>query len=378
MFDVSTRVSVFEVMRWIEELAPSRLAESWDQVGLQCGREDASISRVLTVLTLSEDAVNEAVRLGTEMIVAHHPLIFKPLNAIAPDTRVGSLLYRVIESGIAFGVAHTNLDKASAGVNEGLARRVGLIETTPLVPEAESSPNVKLVTFLPEEAEGAVRGALAAAGAGVIGRYTHCAFSVLGEGAFRPLAGSVPHVGAPGELTRVNELRLESVVNRRDLDGVVAALNEAHPYEEVPIDLYPLESVSSTSVGLGRIGTLPNSMNSQEFVNHVKKTLALPWCRIAGKATGAVRRVAVVGGSGGGFVERARMAGADAILTGDVDYHDADEAAYLGILVVDAGHYGTEKHVPHDLAAYLRKRSQEAGRTLAVDVFDESDVFVLG
>lgn len=368
--------TVSGVMEWIEELAPAALAESWDRVGLQCGAREARVSRALTALTVSGETVDEAVRRGAEMIVAHHPLIFEPLEALLPETRVGSLLYKMIRSDIALGVTHTNLDKTCGGVSDGLARRIGLSHTVPLIEDGVSdAPEVKLVTFVPEAAEHGVRDALAEAGAGVIGRYSHCAFSVPGKGSFRPLSGSTPHIGTHEELTWVNEVRLESVVERSQIRRVVKALDDAHPYEEVPVDIYPLQSARPGRIGIGRIGNLSKDMCAQEFVEHVKKTLALPWCRVAGNADGVVSRVAVVGGSGGGFVKRARAVGADALVTGDVDYHDADEAAHLGILVVDGGHFGTEKHVPHDIAAYLRARSLEAGSLIEVDVFGESDVF---
>lgn len=371
---------VADVLAWIEELAPRHLAEEWDRVGLQCGLEDQTVARVLVTLTVGEEAIETAKKQNAELIVAHHPLIFKPLESLSPKDRVGFLLYKLVQADIAFIAAHTNLDKAQGGVNDGLALRLGLQDCVPLIGETtdSGSKQFKLVTFVPEQAVDDVREALASAGAGIIGTYSHCTFGSLGEGTFRPLEGSRPHIGSLGQLERVAEIRLEVLVDADNVKDAVSAAQGAHPYEEVPIDLYPLVPVEKEQVGLGRIGELPSTMNAQEFVTHIKNCLSLSHYRVAGDVSKQVRRVAVVGGSGGSFVKAAHAAGADALVTGDVGYHDADEAAHLGLLLVDAGHYGTEKHVTHDLASYIRVRASEAGCSLDVTTFEESErLFVL-
>lgn len=367
-------VRVRDVMAWIEALAPAKLAEAWDNVGLQVGAPDAPVDRVLTALTVTADVVEQAAERGAQLIIAHHPLIFRARKEVRRDDRVGALLYRLIQRDIALLVAHTNLDAAAGGVNDGLARRLGLGQCVPLVPAApEGKERLKLVTFVPTASLERVRQAVGDAGAGVIGLYSHCTFAAPGEGTFLPLEGARPHIGSVGVPERVEEFRLEAVVERKDAAKVIAALKEAHPYEEVPVDLYPLVAAEEVGTGIGRVGTLAASMKAEEFVAHVKNVLDIRHLRVAGADRREVRRVAVVGGAGGRFVEAAHAAGADALVTGDVGFHDADAARDLGLLVVDAGHFGTEKHVPHDLARYVEEQAAQAGLAVAVFVAQEAD-----
>lgn len=367
-------VRVRDVAAWVESLAPAKLAEEWDNVGLQVGSPDAPVDRVVTALTVTPDVIEQAVEVDAQLIIAHHPLIFRPRKSVRRDDRVGTLLYDLIRRDIALLVAHTNLDAARGGVNDGLARRIGLRGCAPLVPGAKRSrERLKLVTFVPAASLDVVRTAMGDAGAGVIGLYSHCTFSAPGEGTFLPLEGARPHIGSVGVPERVEEYRVEAVVDPGDAARVIAALKEAHPYEEVPLDLYPLVAEEELGVGIGRIGELASPMSAEEFIAHLKNVLDIAHLRVAGACRGEVRRVAVVGGAGGRFVEEAHAAGADALVTGDVDFHDADEARHLGLLVVDAGHFGTEKHVPYDLARYVEEQAAKAGWPLSVRVAQEAD-----
>lgn len=366
-------LTIGDVIGWIEQLAPRDLAEEWDAVGLQIGDPRAPVRRVITALTLTSNVVEQAKAFGAQLIVAHHPLIFRPLKSIQHRTRVGSIVTALIKNDIALYAAHTNLDAAVGGVNDGLANRLGLVEVEPLVPAAHLR-RYKLVTFVPVEHEAEVRDALAEAGAGIIGNYSHCAFSTQGWGSFKPLAGADPYIGEVGKVERVQEVRLEMVVDHHARERVIDALWKAHPYEEVAYDLYPIEGGRSRA-GLGRIGRFPEPMALSDFLAHVADALLLDDVRLAGASKEKVQRVAVVGGSGGSFVTRALQLGADVLITGDVDYHDADEARHGGLLVVDAGHFGTEKHVPHDLKTYLDEEAGRRGATLHVQVAGEEDAF---
>jgi len=370
---VAIGLTVFDVASWLERLAPTPLAESWDAVGLQVGDGRAAVRRVMTALTVTEDVVRQAKERDVDLIVAHHPLLFRPLKSVSPRTRIGAILAELIKEEIALYVAHTNLDAAPGGVNDGLARRLGLEQVVPLVPKPLAR-RYKLVTFVPEGYEEKVLAAMAEAGAGVIGEYSHCSFGVRGHGTFKPLAGANPFIGRAGELERVAETRLEMVGEERDLAAVVGALLKAHPYEEVAYDVYPLEPVRKEA-GIGRIGSLKRPLPADEAVEHVKAALGVHNVRLAGARRERVERVAVVGGSGGSLVEAAASAGAHLLVTGDVDYHDADEARFLGLMVVDAGHFGTEKHVPGDLKAYLESEARAREETLSVWTAEESDAF---
>ncbi len=364
-----------QIWDWIEELAPSFLAEEWDNVGLQCGTFAKETKKALTALTVTSDVVDQAISGGYDLIVAHHPLIFRPLSRIDASSPQGEILHRLIGARLTCIAAHTNLDAAPLGVNEGLARRLSLSDTAVLSPSAAAKVD-KLVTFVPAAHVDAVRNALASAGAGEIGEYTHCTFGVSGIGTFVPSARAEPFTGKRGSLSRVEEVRLEVVLPRRVRSEAVARLVRAHPYEEVPIDIYPLEEALDVRSGIGRIGKLPRPMGAKEFLEHVQKSLELSELRVAGALPESVETVAVLGGSGGSFVNRAALLGADALITGDVDYHDADLARSLGLLVVDAGHFGTERHVPVDLATYLTGRADQEGVELHVDVARERDAFI--
>lgn len=366
-------LTVRDIKGWMERLAPIHLAEEWDAVGLQIGDPTAKVKRAITALTLTLDVVDQATAFDAQIVVAHHPLIFRPLRSIEPQTRIGSIITSLIRNGIALYVAHTNLDAAPGGVNDGLASRLGLVDVAPLVPAAPR-PRYKLVTFVPVEHEAQVRDAMAQAGAGVIGNYSHCAFSSRGWGSFKPLEGANPYIGRVGDIERVEEVRLEMVVDEECKDAVIGALRQAHPYEEVAYDLYPIEGGPPVA-GIGRIGRLSQPMQLEDFVAHVVRSLDLDDVRLAGARKKLVQRVAVVGGSGGSFIARAIRMGADAFITGDVDYHDADDARHGGLLVIDAGHFGTEKHVPHDLKAYLEAEAIQRGVLLSVRPADEEDTF---
>lgn len=331
------------------------------------------VERVLTALTVTTDVIEQAAAVGAEVIVAHHPLIFKEVSAVRYDERVGALLKRLMERSMALYVAHTNLDAAAGGVNDRLAELLGLQNVVPLVPSKRGEILYKLVTFVPGEALEAVRSALAAAGAGVIGDYTHCTFGAEGVGTFMPQAGADPYVGAVGRLERVNEVRLETVVAEGVKAKALQALRAAHPYEEAAVDLYPLAENLPPHTGIGRVGALPEAVSAEEFVAKVKKSLSLPKVRLGGARVEAIRRVAVVGGSGGSFARQAKAMGADVLITGDVDYHDADEARFLGLMLLDGGHFGTERHVPKDLARYLAHAAEREGVALRVEVAEESD-----
>lgn len=367
------RVTVADLARWIERLAPAHLAEPWDRVGLQCGEPGMEVRRAMTALTVTPGVIEQAAAFGAEAIVAHHPLIYKDMSALRYDDRVGALLKMLAERSMALYVAHTNLDAAAGGVNDWLAERLGLQGAIPLVPSQRGEAQYKLVTFVPLDAVEAVRSALAGAGAGVIGDYTHCTFGVEGMGTFLPQAGASPYVGAVGRLESVREVRLEILVPEGVKEEALRALRAAHPYEEVAVDLYPLASASPVLTGIGRVGELPETLDAEEFAAKVKKSLSLPKVRLSGARVHEVRRVAVVGGSGGSFVRRAKQMGADALVTGDVDYHDADEARFLGLLIVDAGHFGTERHVPGELARYLVDAARQESARLEAAAAEEAD-----
>lgn len=348
----------------LEELAPPSWAESWDNVGLQVGDPGAPVSTALVALELTGAVVEEAVAGRAEMVVVHHPAIFKPLKALRLDTPGGRRLERLIQAGISLYAAHTNLDQAEGGTNDCLASVLGLLKPEVLLRVAEERL-LKLVVFVPAGHEDAVRHAMAAAGAGHIGNYSHCSFMAPGTGTFLPLEGTRPFQGEQGKLEYASEVRLETILPESAAKRVVTAAVRAHPYEEAAYDLYRLENAGRVR-GHGRVGDLPAPVTLGELADRVKDRLSVPHVRMVGDPDRKVRRVAVGAGAGGSLVGTAAARGAQVLVMGDVKYHDAQDAADMGLAVIDPGHFATEHLLIPSLAAYLRKRAEAQSIALQV------------
>ncbi|HYF90800.1 MAG TPA: Nif3-like dinuclear metal center hexameric protein [Symbiobacteriaceae bacterium] len=346
--------TIGKIAGYVEELAPLAWAESWDNVGLQVGDPARTAGRILVALELTGGVVEEAVAGGAELIVVHHPAIFKPWKAIRFDTPGGKRVERLVRAGIGLYAAHTNLDQAAGGTNDTLAATAGLTTHEVLLIAGEEK-YVKLVVYVPAGHEDAVRNALAKAGAGHIGNYSHCTFQTEGTGTFRPLAGSNPFLGQQGQLEYARELRLETILPESGVRRALQAMLCAHPYEEVAYDLYSLAN-PGRGRGHGRIGRLESPVTLQELTLRMKKALGIPHLRAVGDPGRTVQTVAVGAGSGGMLIPHAARRGADVLITGDVDYHDAQDAADAGLAVIDVGHYNSEVIVVPPLAAYLRQR----------------------
>ncbi len=331
-------MKVRELLARVDRLAPFGLAERWDRVGLQVGELDADVGRLLVTLDPTADAVAEAERLGAGALLSHHPLWFDPLVQVTDDKHPGDLVLRLAGGRRALIAAHTNLDSTSGGLSDVLAEALGLEGTTPLAPAAVEW--CKLVGFVPEGDADAVRAAIFAAGAGVIGGYVECSFAIPGEGTFLGTEGTRPAVGVAGAPQRTRELRLEAVFPRAARRAVLDAYAAAHPYEEPAFDVYPLED-EVRSVGIGRLGYLPEPATLAQFARDVAGVFGMPAVRFTGDAHAHVQKIAVVPGSGASFIDVAAGA-AEVLVTGDVKYHDAGRAGRLGLALVDVPHERSE------------------------------------
>lgn len=354
-----------DIFKIIEEMAPGRLAESWDNSGLQVGDAAAEVHRVLLALDVDLAVAREAREKGAELIVCHHPLLLKPLKNVNLAHPSGKLLGFLIKNDITVYAAHTNLDLAAGGVNAALAERLGLRDLA-VLRQTGRERYLKLAVFIPSGHLEAVRDAVAEAGAGWIGNYSHCTFATPGTGTFMPRAGSDPYLGRTGELEQVEETRLETIVPAGKLKAVLQAMLQAHPYEEVAYDLYLLEN-EGPARGLGLVGTLPEELSLGEFARRVKSALGLTGLRFGGRPDSPVRKVAVCGGSGAELWPDALKAGADTYVTSDLKYHPAQDMLAAGLNFVDAGHYGSEAAVLASLQDYLGRRCRETG--LNLDLF---------
>lgn len=334
------------VGRWLEVLHaryPPAQAASWDNPGLQVGAPDWPVARVLVTLDVTAEVLTEAASVAGTFVVAHHPLLFRPLQRLTPDTAAGRLALAAAGSHTAVAAAHTNLDVTDdgAGTNDPVVRVLGLQDVAPVTTELRDADRVKLVTFVPPEAVDAVLDAVSEAGAGRIGEYERCAFRVEGTGTFRPLPGSDPYSGeGVGRSALERELRLEVELPRHRSGRVVTALLDAHPYEEVAYDLVPL--LEGADAGFGRVGVLPTPARLAEVAAVLRDRLPAPHLRYAGDPDRVVSRVAVVGGAGDSLITAAMASGAEVYITGDLRHHVTLDAVTQGLALIDAGHHATE------------------------------------
>lgn len=331
---------VQRIINILNQIAPPRLAEKWDNVGLIIGDYSAEVDKVMVALDVTEAVLDEAILQGVQLIIAHHPMIFSELKTIRADQPVGRLILKAIQNGVNIFAAHTNLDIADGGINDLLAKRLGLSEVKPLA-VTSTETLYKIVVFVPAGYEEDVRNALGDAGAGWIGNYSHCTFQTVGSGTFKPLAGTQPFIGHEGELEKVKEVRLETIVTAGKLNRALKAMLKIHPYEEVAYDLYPLANEGET-LGLGRIGYLAEPTLYREVIARVKDALNIPYLHYAGNLERAIKKVALCSGSGASFIQKAAFQGADLYITGDVKFHEAQLAESLNLALIDAGHYNTE------------------------------------
>lgn len=354
----------------VEKLAPRKLAEEWDNVGLLVGNPAGEINGVMLTLDVTPEVIREAVTLGANLIISHHPLLFKPLKNVREDSPQGRLVSDIIRNGLHIYCAHTNLDSATEGVNQILAQKLGLTDIEVLNPD-KPEKIYKLVVFIPDTHLDEVRDAITAAGAGWIGNYSDCTFSTPGTGTFKASGSCNPFIGKAGILEKASEIKLETVIKENQIDRVVRAMLKAHPYEEVAYDVYPLAN-DAGRLGLGRIGRLEKPLVLREFMDRVKSSLNVPVIRYGGDTEIIVKKIAVCGGSGAGLIHRAIFAGADVLVTGDLKYHEAQDALTLGLAFVDAGHYATEAPVIAALDEYLKRVLVSEGISVPVFVSTSS------
>ena len=346
---------VADVVAWLDRFAPSRLAEPWDNVGLLWGDPASAVDRVMTCLTVTPDSAAEAIAERADLIVSHHPVLFKAAKAIRADRPEGATLWRLARAGVAIASPHTAFDNTEDGINDGLARRLGLAEVGPLRPSSTGpASEFKVVVFSRRADCEAVLAAAFAAGAGRIGAYDECSYSGPGLGTFFGRDEANPTVGERGRRESVREWRVELVCPIRSLPDVLAAIRRAHSYEEPAIDVYPLQA-PPIGPGSGRIGRLAAPDTLRNFAGRVARRLGSIGLQYAGPPDRPVERVAICCGAGDDFLADAARLGADVLLTGEARFHRALEAEALGIGLIVAGHHATERPGVEDLAERLAR-----------------------
>lgn len=355
------KVNGHEIISLFEQWSPKRFAEDWDPVGLHIGQLNRPVEKVLITLDVNEKVIDEAISEGANLIIAHHPPIFRPMKYIWTDTPQGRLIEKCIKHDIAVYAAHTNLDVAPGGVNDLLAQCLHLQQVEVMEPTL-SDPLYKLAVFCPVDHADNLRAALAHAGAGAIGDYIGCSFSSTGTGRFTPIAGAEPFIGKVGNEEAVSEERIEVVLPGPLKEKVLKAMLASHPYEEPAYDFFVLDQ-RTEEFGLGRVGKLDNEMTLEEFALFVKKAFDVPAVRVVGELNTRVRKVAVLGGSGSKYIRAAKRKGADVFVTGDMDFHSAQDAEMMNLGIVDPGH-----HVEKVMIEGVAKKLEDMCNDMSYDV----------
>ncbi len=345
-------MKIKEITSYLESLAPRSSQESYDNSGLIVGNPNDDVTSALISLDCIESTIDEAIANNCQMVIAHHPIVFKGLKKLNGTDYVQRTVLKAIKNDIAIYAIHTNLDNYRFGVNHKIGEKIGLENLQVLSPK--SSVLQKLTVFVPSDHAESVRKAMFSAGAGRIGDYDQASFNVSGNGTYRPLEGSNAYEGTVGEQSQVDEIRIECVVSNHLSSSVVRAMISAHPYEEVAYDLVQLQNVNRYE-GSGMVGDLASPINAIDFLNHIKSTFDCGVVRHTKLIEKPIERVAFCGGSGSFLLRNAKAAGADVYVTADFKYHEFFDAED-DIIIADIGHYESEQFTSDLLKEILTKK----------------------
>jgi len=329
-----------EIAAFFEKLAPLQYQESYDNSGLQVGNPGQEITGALVTFDITDEVIDEAIRKNINLVIGHHPLIFGGLKSITGKNMTERVVLKAIKNDIAIYAAHTNFDVIKNGVNGKICQTIGLENLKILDPV--SGKLKKLVVFVPHDHAEKVRSALFESGAGGIGNYDSCSYNLEGNGTFKGNEETNPFTGAKGELHTEPETRIETIFPEHLKGSVISSMIQAHPYEEVAYDIYPLDN-KYNQFGMGMTGELLKPMNETEFLTHLKKSFNSDVIRHTTLLDKPVKKVAVCGGAGSFLLNKAISAKADVFVSADFKYHqffDADSK----ILITDIGHYESEQY----------------------------------
>jgi dinuclear metal center YbgI/SA1388 family protein len=343
-------ITVKEALEVMEEIAPRGLAETWDNTGFQVGHHDWPVNLIWVALDPTYEVITRACNNQVDLLVTHHPLIFRPLPSVNVGDTVGRTIELALKNQLSVLCAHTNLDSAHGGVNDMLAEKLGLKSVRVLRPSEEMV--YRSVVYVPKGDEEKVIAGLFASGLGKGDKYSCVSFRTPGTGTFRPHADADPVVGQRGELSQVDEFRLEVRIRERDLTKFRKVLAQVHPYEEVIYDLYPIHGQTGKD-GLGRIGDLFEPTTFEALVKHTKTIFGLSMVKIVGSFTRTVKRVAVLSGSGRGLLSDFVASDADVLISGDMGFHDGQQVVDAGKCLIDVGHFASEHVVVEGLCRRL-------------------------
>ncbi|MEO5684229.1 MAG: Nif3-like dinuclear metal center hexameric protein [Chitinophagaceae bacterium] len=345
-------MKIADIINHLESIAHPSLQEDYDNAGLITGAADWTCSGAIICLDATEEVIKEAVEKKYNLVIAHHPIIFRGLKKINGKNYIEKAVIAAIKNDIAIYAIHTNLDNVQQGVNGMIAAKLGLINTRILTPKPELLK--KLVVFVPEAQAPVVRNAIFEAGAGKIGNYSECSFNTPGTGTFNPGAGSQPFVGERGRQQQEAEIKIETIFPAWLERQITSALIVAHPYEEVAYDLLPLAN-QHPAMGAGILGELPEMMEATAFLRHIQHVFGVPVVRHTPLTGQLVKKVALCGGAGSFLISNAISAGADFYITADVKYHEFFEANDR-LVIADVGHYESEQFTIALLTGFLQEK----------------------
>ncbi|SFI15320.1 dinuclear metal center protein, YbgI/SA1388 family [Tindallia magadiensis] len=332
--------TVREVIDALEGKVSAKLAMKWDKVGLQIGSMNNRVDKAFTTLDITPETLDEAIRRKAQLIITHHPFIFDPLKVIRTDEVKGDMIARIIKHDMNVYAAHTNMDIAKDGLNDWASDLLEL-QNVKILEETDTELLEKLVVFIPSEHVQKVSDAIMNAGAGHIGEYSHCGYYLEGTGTFMPLEGTNPFIGRTNKIENVEEVRLETILPVSIRNQIIQKMMEAHPYEEVAYDLYPLNNQGEKN-GIGRVGNLSSEMSPEAFIEKLKQAFQIPSLRWTPGVSETISRVGILTGSGASAIGSAVAKGCDCLVTGDIKYHDAQYAHEQGIHLFDIGHFESE------------------------------------
>ena len=344
-------MQISDIIHKLETWAPLTYQESYDNAGLITGKPNWEVKGVTVSLDCTEEVVDDAIKNGSNLIVAHHPIVFSGLKKINGNNYIERTIIKAIKNDLAIYAIHTNLDHVYTGVNAKIGALLGIKKLRVLQPK--TNVLLKVVVFCPLKQAEAVRQSMFEAGAGAIGNYDACSFNLNGEGTFRAGEGTNPFIGEQGELHTESEVRIEMLVSKPELGKVLSAMTNAHPYEEVAYDVYSLEN-KHQEIGAGMYGDLPESIDTMQFLKQVKETFKCGAIRYTDPVKSSVQRIAWCGGAGSFLLENAKRVGADVFITGDFKYHqffDADNE----LVIADIGHFESEQFTIDLIADFLHQ-----------------------
>lgn len=346
--------TVLDVAHALDQLAPPELAQGWDNVGLIAGDRSAPVRRILLCIDLTPEVVDEASGKHVDFVMAYHPPIFKPISRlVTPGPDMDAVVHHCIRNGIALYSMHTALDAADGGTNDVLADLCGIKNPQPLeTTDAPGPPQAKIVVFVPPGDTEKVADAMFDAGAGHIGQYSRCSYRLRGTGSFFGGAQTQPTVGRANRFERIDEVRLETIVDRRDVAGVVAAMRAVHPYDEAAFDIYPLNREPVR--GIGRVGNLAKPTTLGRLARKLKRATDAPGVLVVGRKDRTLSRAVIVAGAAGSLPFQIPLNASDVIVTGEIRHHDALSILRRGACAIALGHASSERPVLETLASRLQ------------------------